>query len=157
AAAVELTRDPAWKDRYDVTVYQIGWRLGGKCATGRNASRNYRIEEHGLHVWFGCYANAFGLLRECYQELQRPAQSPFPTIEAAFRPVDSTPVGEFVDGMWRLWPITYPRNDLTPGTQGWLPIWENLKHLITFADEMFADLPTPAGADSPTPPRRWWP
>jgi uncharacterized protein with NAD-binding domain and iron-sulfur cluster len=31
--------------------------LGGKCASGRGA--NERIEEHGLHVWFGSYDNAF--------------------------------------------------------------------------------------------------
>ena len=154
AAALELTTDPSWKERYDVTIYQVGWRLGGKCATGRNALRNQRIEEHGLHVWFGCYENAFRLLRECYRELGRPSGHPFRTIENAFRPVDSTPVGEFVNGEWRLWPVNYPPNNLTPGTGGWLPAWENLKHLITFADQMFAELPPPA--DAPPPPRRQW-
>ena len=36
AAAFELTSDPGWKSRYDVTLYQMGFRLGGKGASGRN-------------------------------------------------------------------------------------------------------------------------
>ena len=33
-AAFDLTNDPDWKDRFDeITVYQLGWRLGGKGAS----------------------------------------------------------------------------------------------------------------------------
>jgi uncharacterized protein with NAD-binding domain and iron-sulfur cluster len=39
AAAFELTDRPDWQDRYEVTIYQMGWRLGGKCAS-RGASRS---------------------------------------------------------------------------------------------------------------------
>ena len=28
---------PEQRGKYDITIYQLGWRLGGKCATGRNA------------------------------------------------------------------------------------------------------------------------
>src|SRR5215470_8944824 len=66
--AFELTR-PEHKGKYHVTVYQLGWRLGGKGASGRGPAD--RIEEHGLHVWLGFYENAFRLLRECYFELNR--------------------------------------------------------------------------------------
>ena len=66
AAAFELTR-AEHKGRYQLTVYQTGWRLGGKGASGRG--RAGRIEEHGLHIWLGYYENAFKLLRECYAEL----------------------------------------------------------------------------------------
>src|SRR4029077_17432352 len=66
AAAFELTR-PRHKGAYHVTIYQIGWRWGGKGASGRGPAG--RIEEHGLHVWLGCYDNAFRLLRQCYEEL----------------------------------------------------------------------------------------
>ena len=66
AAAFELTR-PEHKGRYQLTVYQTGWRLGGKGASGRGPAG--RIEEHGLHIWLGYYENAFKLLRECYAEL----------------------------------------------------------------------------------------
>jgi uncharacterized protein with NAD-binding domain and iron-sulfur cluster len=68
AAAFELTR-PEHGGKYHVTLYQLGWRLGGKGASGRGPAD--RIEEHGLHVWLGCYDNAFRLLRECYAELGR--------------------------------------------------------------------------------------
>ena len=62
-AAYELTEVPGWQDRYEITVYQMGWRLGGKGASGRNQSVYDRIEEHGLHLWFGYYENAFGLMQ----------------------------------------------------------------------------------------------
>ena len=61
-AAMELSR-PGWQQRYEsITLYQLGWRLGGKGASGRGAHE--RIEEHGLHIWLGFYDNAFRLLRE---------------------------------------------------------------------------------------------
>ncbi len=68
AAAFELSR-PAHKGKYQVTIYQLGWRLGGKGASGRGPAD--RIEEHGLHLWMGSYENAFRLIRECYAELKR--------------------------------------------------------------------------------------
>jgi uncharacterized protein with NAD-binding domain and iron-sulfur cluster len=61
STALELTSVPDWQTRYDITVYQMGWRLGGKGASSRNPAAGGRIEEHGLHVWFGCYDNAFRL------------------------------------------------------------------------------------------------
>jgi len=66
ATAFELSR-PQHRGRYHLTVYQQGWRLGGKGASGRGPAG--RIEEHGLHVWMGWYENAFRLMRECYGEL----------------------------------------------------------------------------------------
>jgi predicted NAD/FAD-binding protein len=30
AAAFYLSAQPGWQERYDITVYQQGWRLGGK-------------------------------------------------------------------------------------------------------------------------------
>ena len=35
SAALALTAQPGWKERYDITMYQLGWRLGGKAASGR--------------------------------------------------------------------------------------------------------------------------
>ena len=68
SAAFELSR-PAHKGKYQITIYQLGWRLGGKGASGRGPAD--RIEEHGLHLWMGSYENAFRLIRECYAELKR--------------------------------------------------------------------------------------
>jgi uncharacterized protein with NAD-binding domain and iron-sulfur cluster len=53
AAAFELSSLPDWKDRFEITVYQLGWRLGGKGASGRNREHFNRIEEHGIHLWLG--------------------------------------------------------------------------------------------------------
>src|SRR5687768_447868 len=79
-AAFELSQHP----NHEVTVYQLGWRLGGKGASGRNAGRYNRTQEHGLHVWMGFYENSFRLIRSCYEELA--AHYPVPTDGRA--PVD---------------------------------------------------------------------
>jgi len=55
--------------RFEVTVYQMGWRLGGKGASGRNRERADRIEEHGFHLFFGFYDNAFAMIQRMYGEL----------------------------------------------------------------------------------------
>ena len=52
-AAFWLSDKEDWQNRYQIDVYQMGWRLGGKGASGRNADIAERIEEHGLHIWFG--------------------------------------------------------------------------------------------------------
>jgi uncharacterized protein with NAD-binding domain and iron-sulfur cluster len=80
AAAFELTR-PEHKGAYHVTIYQLGWRLGGKGASGRGPAG--RIEEHGLHVWLGCYDNAFQLLRQCHDELKASPKERKPKGECA--------------------------------------------------------------------------
>ncbi|MBK8016667.1 MAG: NAD(P)-binding protein [Betaproteobacteria bacterium] len=68
-AAYELS-GPEHRGRYEITVYQLGFRLGGKGAAGHNLDAANRIEEHGLHVWMGFYENAFRMLRACYAELK---------------------------------------------------------------------------------------
>src|SRR5690606_36813742 len=68
AAAWQLSK-PEHAGRYAITVYQLGFRLGGKGASGRGV--HDRIDEHGLHLWLGFYENAFALIREVYQELDR--------------------------------------------------------------------------------------
>jgi uncharacterized protein with NAD-binding domain and iron-sulfur cluster len=82
-AALELSH-PKHAGRYAVTVYQTGWRLGGKGASGRGPSG--RIEEHGLHVWLGFYDNAFRMMRACYDELAATGPSPHGDWRDAFVP-----------------------------------------------------------------------
>jgi uncharacterized protein with NAD-binding domain and iron-sulfur cluster len=68
AAAWELTQERN-RGGFDVTVYQPGWRLGGKGASGRAPfGTGQRIEEHGLHLWFGFYRHAFTMLAQAYRE-----------------------------------------------------------------------------------------
>lgn len=130
-AAFELTSSDGWKNDYDVHVYQMGWRLGGKGASGRNADVHQRIEEHGLHVWPGFYDHAFQLMQRCYAELGRGANEPLATWEQAFIPQDFVVVEELIDGGWIHWPFTAPRNDATPGTPGELPtIWDYISMTV---------------------------
>jgi uncharacterized protein with NAD-binding domain and iron-sulfur cluster len=74
AAAWGLTATPALRQRYEVSVYEASWRLGGKGSSGRSphpsddGGRGRRIQEHGLHVWFGFYEHAFRMLRGAYAE-----------------------------------------------------------------------------------------
>jgi uncharacterized protein with NAD-binding domain and iron-sulfur cluster len=112
--ALALTA-PAMAGRYDVTVYQMGWRLGGKGASGRNPAKNDRIEEHGLHVWFGFYHNAFRLMDDVYAELGRPKGAPLATRNDAFKPQDTYLLQERVGDAWRQWPVAFPE---IPGGKG---------------------------------------
>jgi uncharacterized protein with NAD-binding domain and iron-sulfur cluster len=113
-AAFELTR-PELAGRYEVTVYQVGWRLGGKGASGRGPAG--RIEEHGLHLWMGFYDNAFRLIRDCYEELGRdPRRVPIATWRDAFEPAPFVGVADRgPDGAWLPWMAHLPP---TPGLPG---------------------------------------
>jgi uncharacterized protein with NAD-binding domain and iron-sulfur cluster len=124
-AAFELTATPELRERYDVTVYQLGWRLGGKGASGRNAAAGQRIEEHGLHIWFGFYDNAFRVMRDAYREWGRPPDTPLATFEDAFHPCDRLVLYDLVGERWHPFRIDMPRNFMRPGDAGELPtFWE---------------------------------
>ena len=41
--AFELTNQHDWQEKYEITLYQMGWRLGGKGASGRNLNAQSRI------------------------------------------------------------------------------------------------------------------
>ncbi|ORV35465.1 amine oxidase [Mycobacterium conspicuum] len=109
--------EAGWRDRFDsITVYQRGWRLGGKGASSRGP--HGRIEEHGLHVWLGCYDNAFALLRECYAEIDRATTdptAPIHTWDEAFVPSDHLGIADRFDDEWLVWPGGLARNQELPG------------------------------------------
>lgn len=119
--AYEITSKPNWKEHYDITIYQLGWRLGGKGASGRNQNVFNRIEEHGLHIWFGFYDHAFRLIRKCYEELSRPLFSPLAIWEEAFKPANFFVLEEFVNGSYQSWPFHFPMNSQIPGDTTKLP------------------------------------
>jgi uncharacterized protein with NAD-binding domain and iron-sulfur cluster len=79
----------------------MGWRLGGKCASGRDDEG--RIIEHGLHIWFGYYENAFCLLQEVHAELAR-LRGGENVWRTAIEPQEFTPIGtkggEFIALNW---------------------------------------------------------
>ena len=115
-AAWALSDPAAASEVESVTIHQRGWRLGGKGASSRGA--NGRIEEHGLHVWLGYYHNAFRLLRQVYQELDRPATAPgcpIGTWREAFLPAGRVGVAEEADGRWSSWVASFSGGAAEPG------------------------------------------
>lgn len=111
-AAFELTR-PEHNGRYSVTVYQMGWRLGGKGASGRGVAD--RVEEHGLHLWMGFYENAFRIMRECYDELPPDEGRRFKSWQDAFSPARDVAVADVDGDDWSFWIAHFPPGRGLPG------------------------------------------
>lgn len=149
STAFYLTRTPELREEYEVTIHQLGWRLGGKGRTGRNLAHGKRAEEHGYHLLFGFYQNAFELLRECYAELHQKGLYQDVALYA------DTPEGEHEDKgitfafrrqhMWRMWSdqpagdwnqisMRMAANDLLPGDDNAAPLIDDvLGGVFTFA------------------------
>lgn len=171
SAVFAITDRPGWADRYDITVYQLGWRLGGKAATSRDQSRENRILEHGYHMLFGFYENTFATLRKCYAELGRDPSQPLsdviaPTAEdeaeypgryAFHRQNTAVLLQQLDDGSWHDLVFDFPGNGDLPGDAGELP---HALAYIEMAVEMLVRLvgdvtvgPRPEPASLPPP---WW-
>ncbi len=164
AAAWRLS-EPGWQDELgSITVYQRGWRLGGKGASSRGP--NGRIEEHGLHLWLGYYENAFRLLRECYAELDRPATdlaAPIRSWRDAMLPAETVGLEDRRSDGWHHWLGRFTPNELEPGETDAdgreLTVAEGLRRalqLITDFLEALPDHSVDAGrvvlSGSPDPP-----
>jgi uncharacterized protein with NAD-binding domain and iron-sulfur cluster len=121
-AAFELT-EPHLNGRYEVTVYQPGWRLGGKCASGRRG-KDKRIEEHGLHVWFGFYANAFRMIQRCYEDWNPPESYPIRTWDAAFKKCNEIVLFEHWKDHWTPWHMRLEPDDQVPGQGHEVEAWQ---------------------------------
>ena len=106
-AAYELT-DPKLQNKYDITLYQMGWRLGGKCATGRNQDRNMRIEEHGIHAFAGSYYNGLTMMKNIYEELGT-VDGLLPDFETAFVKKYGSFMWDYHDHQMKKWPTEYPK------------------------------------------------
>jgi uncharacterized protein with NAD-binding domain and iron-sulfur cluster len=112
STAFWLTATPALRERFEVAVYTPGWRLGGKCASGRNQGR---IQEHGLHVLMGCYRNVFATLCACYDEWKPPPGGAFQHWSDAFTPQFQVSLPEQgSNGDWAMWNFILPKNDGVP-------------------------------------------
>lgn len=141
SAIFELTERENWQDDYEITVYQLGWRLGGKGASGRNMllkpgelKPNYRIQEHGYHVFFGFYKNAFSLMDRCYKALT--VDNLFKSVEDAFEPLNHVLLQELENDTWIPWQINYPTNDLVP----WQSNQESISVEWTYLQTVFRAL-----------------
>lgn len=137
STVIDLTAEPNWQQKYDITVYQMGWRLGGKGASSRNPNIGQRIEEHGLHIWLGFYENAFELIRQCYSEL--PSNSgTFNSWQDAFKPHNLIVLEEKTSKGWLHWAADIPANDSLPGDGKLLPtMWDYVLMIFeTLGDEL---------------------
>ncbi|MDE2623754.1 MAG: NAD(P)-binding protein [Betaproteobacteria bacterium] len=148
-AAFEITESPGWQDKYEITFYQLGWRLGGKGASGRNRDAGDRIEEHGLHMWFGYYENAFNAMRRCYQALGRDPSAPLSTClggeNPAFKPHELFVICQFWNAKWSEWSLRPPViGDEVPGDGEVPPLWEALDRLLDFLHRHYLEhVPAP--------------
>ena len=132
-----------------VTVVERGWRLGGKAASHRTPDG--RIEEHGLHVWLGYYDNAFRLMREVYEDLDRPRTDPDCPVQTwrdAFIPSDEVVVFDQHLGEWSPWAAQFRRNPQVPGLSAGEP---TLDDLVRRGLALLADLSASVGWRRRTP------
>jgi uncharacterized protein with NAD-binding domain and iron-sulfur cluster len=155
--------EPGWRDHFEsITVYQRGWRLGGKGASSRGV--NGRIEEHGLHIWLGSYENAFRLLRECYSELDRASTdpaAPIQTWDQALIAGDNLGLADQMGNDWLIWLGTFARNSERPGepdrTGREMTVPYFLRRAVQLVFDFTASLDAPAVgmvlSSSPDPPR----
>jgi uncharacterized protein with NAD-binding domain and iron-sulfur cluster len=155
AAAYELTATEQLRDRFEVVVYQQGWRIGGKGASGRNRADHNRIEEHGLHLFMGWYDQAFSLVRHCYDEWRRPANHPFRSWRDAFLPVRSISLEEQIGSAgWKTFEIPFP---VVPGSPGDPQVLLDPGRLLSRLTCWLADPAERLGIHRPAPGARWHP
>ncbi|EWH12240.1 hypothetical protein DS2_00925 [Catenovulum agarivorans DS-2] len=139
--AFYLTEKDNWQDLYDITVYQQGWRLGGKGASGRNAEYGDRIEEHGLHIWFGFYVNAFKTIQKAYAAWERPVGSPLATWDEAFKPHNFIVLSENIQEQWKTWPIVFPRVPGNPADgDEQIDLWDIVKMSLAWIKKFIGEL-----------------
>lgn len=148
SAAFELTSIPNWQDRYEITVYQMGWRLGGKGASGRDEAYADRIYEHGLHLWMGFYENAFRQVRDLYAEWNAKGYQPAPLwkdYSEAFVPRNYNVAMEQMEEKWRPWILRFPDNRWQPGQdipglKSPLSLWDLVLRMLSMMTLAFLGL-----------------
>jgi uncharacterized protein with NAD-binding domain and iron-sulfur cluster len=158
-AAFELSQGD-WRQRFDrITVYQLGWRLGGKGASGRGD--NGRIEEHGLHMWFGFYENAFRMMRQCYKEVADislpPDRRSITSLDDGFVEASTIVAEEDLPDGWRPWVVRFPSNPGEPGlleSTDELPTpWDYVRRALALAAELLRSTgPGRTGPPGAAPP-----
>lgn len=134
SAAWALSRTDALRAQFQVTLVQPGWRLGGKCASGREAGTG-RIHEHGLHMFMGWYEHAFYMLREVYGAWPNAAGRAFPLAQDAFLPLRELTFGR--PGTQDFWKLPFPQHAGFPGDS---PDGRSASDVFSLAGDMIAGL-----------------
>ncbi len=103
-----------------IHVYESTDRLGGKGASGRHTSDHvsHRIQEHGLHVWFGFYDNAFALLDRCHKYLEKQSEkhhyqrwaTSLRNVATGFRASSRLAVMDHDGSSWVPWVADFPED-----------------------------------------------
>jgi len=114
AAAWELSRTAELRGRFSITLYEQGFRAGGKCG-GLRRPPHHTIEQNGTHYLFGCYDNAFDLVKQAYAALQAAGEGGFGTFEQEFMARHRMVFRHQFRGEFQDWSIELPPNDLAPG------------------------------------------
>jgi len=117
ASALALSRTEALRAEFEVTVIEPGWRLGGKCRSGREGPMN-RLDQNGTHYLFGAYDNCFDVAREVFAELARLEEPRFGTFQSNFIPRSLLAMKQFFRGQWQDWLVQLPTNARAPGSGG---------------------------------------
>ncbi len=161
AAAMALSATPDLRARFDVTIYQSGWRVGGKCGQGRSGPAN-RIEINGTHYLFGGYRQVFTLAREVFDDLAARGDQRFGTFDEQFLPCSTVAVKDFFNGNWTTWVINLPGDGIPPGGTGGDPtLGDALRGVIGWmidgvtAAQSQGIVPAAAHAAAPEAPH-WW-
>ncbi len=159
ATAWELCHGPL-REQLDVSVYTLGWRLGGKGATGRGS--NGRIQEHGIHGFAGFYVNSTAMLRHSYLDLHpehlsstegNGANSQDLPVGAEPKSLDEALLHEdysvdflYHDGQALLRPLWAPHNDAKPWDGGLnLSTEEAIQSIISLTSNALLQRPIPFG------------
>ena len=110
ASVFAVTSSPGWENRFEITVLQMGWRLGGKCASSRDPKQHYRNHEHGFHILGGFYHNSLRMLRDCYAEWKNPPNDlKFP--ECALTPHNLVHLMRMKNNAWEHICVPFPERD----------------------------------------------
>lgn len=156
AAAYHLARQ---SDAYDVSLYTMGWRLGGKCAAARNPDAHDRIEEHGLHAFLGFYRNAMHTMAQVYADAGRPMATVQGPVAGAFRSQANVGVLDRFDERWTYFPTPMGPNSTIPGlppidtTAPGATVADALRRVIAKISADVAQAASDDGADSDETPR----
>jgi uncharacterized protein with NAD-binding domain and iron-sulfur cluster len=143
STAFELTDFPGWDELYEITIYQPGWRSGGKTASSRG--KNNRIQERGIHILQGWYWNMFRFVRRSYDARRDQGIAPgmkFQNWNDALVKDDTTLLTtEKKDGSWESWPFIFPEDDLIPGDAGSIDRGVMLRRILGIVFQLFFGSP----------------
>ncbi len=132
-----LTEEANWQEHYDITVYQMGWRLGGKVASGSNKAKNLRIEDSGVHFCMGFYENFFKMIRACYTEIYNDENA----WKDVFQPENYLVFMENYKDEWQKWAVSLPPMPGEPGDGlTGLMVWEAFLELVQRLTGHYSDV-----------------